>query len=647
MAKNDEFLLDGIIESYVFDENISLDIGEKFEFLCLEQILKSYDLNAEEIKSGHTDGRIDGGIDGAYIFVNGAFYSEKKKTSLPKSDGVVDVIIINCKHENAFRENTINTLIASSQEIFDFSVADIDISSRYNSHVMNFRRSIMSLYREMAIYSPKMRFSFYISTRGDVNKVGETIIERSKQLEFSVSEYFRDSEVSSIFLGAAEILTRYRKIRPMTLEVPIVRDLSEDGKCFIVLCKIKEFYKFLCDSDGNLRRYQMDANIRDYLGSNKVNLDIKASLDDDFGPEFWWLNNGVTIIASSANVVAGRLIARDIQIINGLQTSQTIFQHFKAGRKTSENKSIMIKIIASEEKALSDKIIVASNNQSTVEQAALRGTDKLQRDIEDALEAKGWFYERRVNFHKNMGRPEEKIVSPMYAAGAYVAICMKSPLASSRLKSRFMRSDINYRRVFNEEFSVSIWPIIIEIQKASDEKLSYARKLNNIGGEKLLKNWRGVLSLLTVGKIFGTIDFPPNDLKRIAVDDRYRAELDEIWFMLEPHVRGTAGPGKNFLQKILQDYSALFNVKKVDAIDKQILNLNSIHKRPNAREVEIDDEFVASVDSLLPVQPWLPGVHRRVANELGCSSKKAQAAIQKLIEQGKRFNQRDGVILKS
>ncbi len=328
MAKNDEFLLAGILDAYSFGDDPNTDIGERFEFFSIEQVLKSKDLKVEEVRSGHTDGRIDGGVDAAYIFVNGVLYSEERAGGLPKSDVMIEVAVINCKHENAFREQTINTLIATTQDLFNFSIEDKDLQGRYNAGVLKFRRTLRGLYRTMAIYSPRIKISFYCITRGDTLSLGDTISDRAKQLVGTLQPYFRDGDVSCDFWGAAELLSEYRKTRSFTLEIPVVQNLSEDGKCFIALCKIGDYFKFLCDDSGNLRRYLLDANIRDYLGDNKVNLDIKATLESGSEADFWWLNNGVTILASSATIFAGKLIASNIRIINGLQTSQTIFNHF-------------------------------------------------------------------------------------------------------------------------------------------------------------------------------------------------------------------------------------------------------------------------------------------------------------------------------
>ena len=46
-----------------------------------------------------------------------------------------------------------------------------------------------------------------------------------------------------------------------------------------MIARLADYYRFICDEQGNLRRYLFDSNVRDYLGDNKVNLDIAASLE--------------------------------------------------------------------------------------------------------------------------------------------------------------------------------------------------------------------------------------------------------------------------------------------------------------------------------------------------------------------------------
>ncbi|HDX4721257.1 TPA: AIPR family protein, partial [Enterobacter asburiae] len=58
------------------------------------------------------------------------------------------------------------------------------------------------------------------------------------------------------------------------------------------------------------------------------NEDIKLTLSDQGSPDFWLLNNGVTILSTSAQMIGQSIYMEDIQIVNGLQTSESIFRHF-------------------------------------------------------------------------------------------------------------------------------------------------------------------------------------------------------------------------------------------------------------------------------------------------------------------------------
>lgn len=66
MATNDSLLLDGVVDD-LLDKDESSDRGKVFELFALEQILKDWDLSLDELRSGWTDGRQDGGIDGFYV----------------------------------------------------------------------------------------------------------------------------------------------------------------------------------------------------------------------------------------------------------------------------------------------------------------------------------------------------------------------------------------------------------------------------------------------------------------------------------------------------------------------------------------------------------------------------------------------------
>ena len=55
-----------------------------------------------------------------------------------------------------------------------------------------------------------------------------------------------------------------------------------------------------------------------------------------------------------------------------------------------------------------DRIIKATNSQTVVPPSSLRATQRIHRDIEEYLQQKGLFYDRRKNHYKNEGKPGTK-----------------------------------------------------------------------------------------------------------------------------------------------------------------------------------------------------------------------------------------------
>jgi hypothetical protein len=64
-----------------------------------------------------------------------------------------------------------------------------------------------------------------------------------------------------------------------------------------------------------------EANVRDFLGEVLVNRDIMGTLSNVASREeedFWWLNNGITLLASNATIAGKELSLENVQIVNGL-----------------------------------------------------------------------------------------------------------------------------------------------------------------------------------------------------------------------------------------------------------------------------------------------------------------------------------------
>lgn len=117
----------------------------------------------------------------------------------------------------------------------------------------------------------------------------------------------------------------------------------------------------------------------------------------------------------------------------------------------------MIKVVAFDDEETRDKIIKATNFQNRVEPASLRATDKVQRDIEEALRASGLFYDRRKNFYRNLGKPAAKIISIPLLAQATMSLILARPDNARARPSSLLKDDETYASVFSDKIPVGAY----------------------------------------------------------------------------------------------------------------------------------------------------------------------------------------------
>ena len=134
------------------------------------------------------------------------------------------------------------------------------------------------------------------------------------------------------------------------------------------LVTLDDYSSFLADDSGRLRGYLFKANIRDYEGKVEVNKAIRGTLESPQRQDFWWLNNGVTILASKAvQATGGEIRMEQPRIVNGLQTSYEIYNYLsEVTPPKKDNRNVMVKILVPEDDETRNKVIMATNSQTKV-----------------------------------------------------------------------------------------------------------------------------------------------------------------------------------------------------------------------------------------------------------------------------------------
>ncbi len=452
---NSQVILDDTLAQLHAERAPSLDKSEYFEVFCAEQLLKDFDLSYDEIEDGIVDGSHDGGIDSIYTFVNGEIVGDDFDTSPFKKDVTVDLNIIQSKTSPKFTEDTIDKLISITRNALDLS-KDIDALTQYNEAVRGKLKAFRTAYRALAGRFPKLNINYYLAAKRPNVASPVNFVTKCNDLAEAAKEQFPAASVEVKALGAAELLELARRQPKTVFELAFTRSLGSDEGS-IVLAKLSDYNSFLRDDNGRLRKNLFESNVRDFQGKTEVNAEIQATLSSDNSPDFWWLNNGVTILSSKSGVVGNKISISDPQIVNGLQTSTQIANYFDSSGVESEDRAVMVKIISSEDEETRDKIIKATNSQNSIQPATLRATDKIQRDIEANLKSVGLFYDRRKNFYKNEGKPAEKIVSIPLMAQILMSVLLGRPDDARARPSSLIKDNSVYQSLFAETMPIQLY----------------------------------------------------------------------------------------------------------------------------------------------------------------------------------------------
>ncbi|WP_076591792.1 AIPR family protein [Herminiimonas arsenitoxidans] len=645
MAKNDTILIDTLLQHHAA-KNPTEQLSDVFEKFVMDQVLKNFDLTNEELNYGWVDGALDGGIDGFYVLVNGRLVTEASDFSWPRSGAEIQVYLITCKHQATFSQAPLDALLATVQDIFDLDRTNAELVGKYSPGIKKSRDAFAAAFRNLSLGRPSLSFNLIYASRGDATKLGESVAARAQQLTDLFQSYFSASTATFVPLGSTELVEMYREIRTFALDLPVQESLTAGQEGYVVLTSLHDYSSFVQDEKGQLRRYLFDSNVRAYLGENLVNDDITQTLANRDSPNFWWLNNGVTILATSASLVGKILKLKDIQIVNGLQTTESIHRFFSIKNNVpplEDKRSLLVKVIVSQEENIRDQVIRATNNQSTVEPAALHATDRIQRDIEDILLRYEWYYERRTNHYKNEDRPDARIISPLLIATGAVALLLKNPIKSSKFRQKILRSPEAYHLVYSEHFPLDVWPVVAALMRGSESSILRTKTVNRAILQKRVSAWRGVLSYFAAARLTGSCAFTHQCLISLDVNKLTDEFMDECWTEMFKAIANPNAPKANetHIMNIAQVFKTRWMVNGHPADGLRAIpeptNGSSFHRTAS-------EEFLKMVYDALPVQPWMTGVHHQVAKALNIKPSRASKAIQILMDRGSVYRQIDGIV---
>ena len=322
-----------------------------------------------------------------------------------------------------------------------------------------FRRCILDGYEVHLVYLTTLRATKPVQDR--VNSWADD------SLSLSVAGSHHDVQHSATMLDVSNLLQIIESVsdqQEIELTLSVRADeyhqtLSGDFKCLIATLSLHEiavtFDKF---------RYAMFRhNPRGPLGSVAVNKEIKNTLADP-AKRGWFqlMNNGLSAVcASFTDPVVGSgattVRIRDFQIVNGCQTTYTVWDHWRRGGDLGDA-SVTLKLVEDPSSSLRHIISSASNKQSQMKDWDFLFDEPEQERLqkEFATLSPPMFYELRRGEHKYVagGEPTGRVTIKDIAQANW-AFLGKPGEAKDRLRE-IPRSKQQLSGAYREVFAPNI-----------------------------------------------------------------------------------------------------------------------------------------------------------------------------------------------
>lgn len=560
MPQNELTLIDSAIGQAQANRAQPLKLSVAFELFAAEQAMKKTGLSPEEIEYGRIGDGLDGGIDAIYTIVGDTLLTDE-------TTGIDDLFLqhvgrsttitlwlIQAKTTPAFAEKPIETFSSSLKQLLSFEKSDEELLELHSPDLVSRVRLFTQAWKHMAKRGARAEINVVYVSRGDTATVNSRVQKRSEILLDELAGLVNSATVRFTFMGAKELFQAMMSSPSYTLELAFQQN-AISGNGHVALVQLRDYWRFLADENGDLQRHIFDWNVRDFAGSDGVNSEIRASVEASDGPEFWWMNNGVTVVCSAVMSVGQTFFLEDVQVVNGLQTSRTIYDCLSnsAARDSAlGDKLLVVRVLKTTDSATRDAVIRATNRQTAVDVASLWATDDVQRTIEEFFRNHGWYYDRRKNYYHNNGQPDSRIISIRFLAQAVTAMGYSQPHLSRGQPTTLLKDEENYKRVFSATVELAIYLWVAATQRHVDECLI----TNGVPtGQRL--NLRFYVSMIIASRRNGSVVRNPTQLARVAGESSAvtSSEVEDAYALANRELQAMRSSNKWSLDRSAKDSS--------------------------------------------------------------------------------------------
>jgi hypothetical protein len=422
------------INKHIVDQRIQkivADNPEQFEaihdenkkkskaFVCLS-VAVYLDIEIEEAFRLITEGGNDAGINAIYVGdVNDYDFS----VILFQGKYVLDL-----HKDSNFPANAVQRVIGTIGAIFDPNKA-VEMNDDLRPKITDIRSLIADG------YIPNIRCVF-VNNGLKWNQEGTNHIENANFPRSQVCfDYFNHKDIVNSLQSKKGISETFR------LSGKSIQEDFNFKRVLVGKVNILELAALFERHGENL----LEQNVRKYLGvsRNRVNEAIKNTLLNEKRDNFYFYNNGITMICSkfSYNGLQAdnwRVQVDNLQVINGGQTCKTILHTVKENPDIDYTNAYVLVRLYELSGAGTDSLItdvtIATNSQNPVDLRDLRANDKLQKALDSDMAELGYKYKRKKD---STSSQSERTINSSVAAESIYAVWRRKPH-----QAKFKRSDL-------------------------------------------------------------------------------------------------------------------------------------------------------------------------------------------------------------
>lgn len=570
--------------------NTKIDQYKKEQGLTFDELVFSsyFDeiINVNDIANVKTDNYGDAGIDYMFFSLNkNVIYDVSDLDDMEfnhsgREKSVLDCYIIQVKDTNRLSSQVPKNFI----EFID----NLKLSTRPN-HYNQQMLDAMDLYDsliEKLVLEVNINFHFYyiskvgrkqLANATDLYGCFETLKANLSELDYVDSIKYYVITIQDIIESITKERSfkyKFRSIDKFEAETEEI-ETGYETKSVISLIPIKQYYQFICESDGQINDKLFESNIRDYKGRSNVNKKILDTLKNNTAMDFWWLNNGITITAEQINESQSAKTIEIVnpQIVNGLQTSYSIFQYFQNNPELldDEERKIFVKVLKIDNEDDELDVIVATNSQNEIRDKDIHANDDVQKNIEMYFKTFGKYYQRKDKYYTNRHRRKKDIIRLDDLAKYVNTIYLKDPGGTRNNPGKLVQGT-KYETIFkinDQDQDYERYKIASDIYSSVNELCKGELKLDEDIFDKSTFIHHVVYCLICMK--LGSVDYTPTQVKQVLDKKIGEKDIEKALNIIVETLNKNKIPktqiikqikNQSFTQKLNQYMSVEFRKKK-------------------------------------------------------------------------------------